>query len=494
MRDRLRLALAAVGAAVLLAPVAPAGGDSGPRIAADPALHPAFGRHVHDYVSRCGSSGVLTLSLSPPEGGTVSVDGGTEWSVDYTATVQLEAGQGVVVRMKSSGRVSTYRVRCLPKGFPKWSSERRGSTQAQWYLIAPVGGHSMRWVAFFDHDGVPVWWKHTEGRPFNATLLGDGDLVWYRYLKSKFGVNGDASYEEHTLDGALVRRLATVGVPTDFHELQQLPNGDFLLDAYRPRRHVDLRADGGPRDATVYDAEIQEIAPDGKRVWRWSSRGRIDPSEARRWWSHLGGRPRRNPPSEPGYDVVHLNSISPDGDGLVISARHTDALYRIDRATGRVDWKLGGTRTPQSLTILGDPKYGSRTFGGQHDVRVLPDGSVTVFDNGTYRGRPPRAVRYVIDTRARTARLVEELTDPQAPESQWGGSTRKLPGGNWVTGWGGLPLMTETTPSGKRVFRLTLRDGSLYRALPVPYGVLSAGRLRSAMERMHPRQPAPRGA
>jgi hypothetical protein len=173
----------------------------------------------------------------------------------------------------------------------------------------------------------------------------------------------------------------------------------------------------------------------------------------------------------------------------VISTRYTDALYRIDRATGRVDWKLGGTHTPESLAIAGDPRYGATTFGGQHDARVLPDGTVTVYDNGTDRGRPPRDLRYRIDAQARTATLLEQLTDPEVTSSDWGGGTRKLPGGNWVTAWCHRQLVTEMTPSGKLVFRLVLVRRSSYRVYPVLPGRLSAATLRSGMDRMHPRRP-----
>jgi hypothetical protein len=492
MVSRIRIGVVAAGAAAVVA-IAPATGPAaeqqpGLRIVAKPVLYPRFDPGVHDYVSRCGSRGELELSVSAPAGREVSVDGGRARSGAYTTTTRLAGGQGLVVRAQSSSGTDSYRVRCLPSDFPSWSADRAGETQAQWYLVTPVGGQSMRWVVIFDHNGVPVWWKHTNGRPFNATLLHNGHVVWYRYFKSKFGVRWDTSYEEHRLDGSLVRRLATVDVPTDFHELQELPNGHFLLDAYRPRQHVDLRAYGGPADGTVYDAEIQEITRDGRLVWRWSSKGRIDLSETKRWWPRIKGPQRKKPPSERSYDVVHVNAISVDGDGLVISARHTDALYRIDRATGRIDWKLGGTETPQSLSIVGDPQYGAASFGGQHDARVLPDGTVTVFDNGTDRRRPPRAVRYAIDTQARSATLVEQVTDPDAPASQWGGSTRRLPGGNWVTAWGGLPLVSEATPAGARVFRLTLTNSSSYRAFPVPFGTLSASRLRAAMDEMHPRR------
>jgi len=77
-------------------------------------------------------------------------------------------------------------------------------------------------------------------------------------------------------------------------------------------------------------------------------------------------------------------------------------------------------------------------FGGQHDPRLLPDGSVTLFDDGTGLGRAPRAVRYRIDMPAYTATTLEQLTDPAAEsDSSFGESARRLSGGDWVVGWAG---------------------------------------------------------
>jgi hypothetical protein len=325
--------------------------------------------------------------------------------------------------------------------------------------------------------------------PFNPTLLLNGDVTWYDLpRKAKFGVLPDARYEERGLDGSLVRRVGTVGTPTDLHEIQQLPNGHFLLDAYRPRGGVDLRRFGGPRKGTVYYGEVQEVTQSGRRVWRWSSRVHVALAEARRRWPNLIETQSKFPKQDRWYDYFHINSIAPDGDGLVISGRHVDAVYRIDRATGRVGWKLGGTKTKRSLSIVGDPRYGSTTFGGQHDARVLPDGTLTVFDNGAERDRAPRLLRYRIDTKARTATLLEQLTDPSIPTSTWGGGTRKLAGGNWVTGWGGSHYVTETTPAGQRVLRLFFPEGTVYRGGAVPFGQLSAASLRAGMDAMHPRK------
>ena len=84
---------------------------------------------------------------------------------------------------------------------------------------------------------------------------------------------------------------------------------------------------------------------------------------------------------------IHPNAIDLDLNGpgtaddqLLVSGRHNDAVYGINFDAGTVDWKLGGTTTPQSLTIVGDPLGGPKR---QHDVRILPNGHITMFDNRT---------------------------------------------------------------------------------------------------------------
>jgi hypothetical protein len=107
---------------------------------------------------------------------------------------------------------------------------------------------------------------------------------------------------------------------------------------------------------------------------------------------------------------------------------------------------------------------------------------VTVHDNGTRSRRRPRALRYRIDARERTATLVEELEPEEYTYSGWGGSARKLPTGNWVVYWGGGRRMVELTPANDEVLELTLPKGlTSYRAFPVPRGELPPTTLRRAM-------------
>ena len=123
---------------------------------------------------------------------------------------------------------------------------------------------------------------------------------------------------------------------------------------------------------------------------------------------------------------------------MLISMRHTDGVYKIDRTTGDIVWKLGGTTTPESLTVIDDP-LGANPFGGQHDARMLDDGTLTVFDNGMTRNRPPRAVRYQIDESAGTATLLESVSDTDAPNAICCGSARRSDSGSWTVGWGAFP-------------------------------------------------------
>jgi hypothetical protein len=221
-------------------------------------------------------------------------------------------------------------------------------------------------------------------------------------------------------------------------------------------------------------------------VWEWNSRWHIGINEGRRWASTSNQFLKTLPNGKIALDWRHLNALQPDGDGILVSLRHSDAIYRIDRATGDIDWKLGGTPTDKSLTIVGDP-YADSDFGGQHDVRVLPDGTVTLFDNGSNRGRAPRALRFRIDTQARTATLIESVTEPEAPASFCCGSARKLPGGDWVVDWTPL-LISELTADGTPVLRLNFADNRFsYRANPVLPGQLDPAAVQAGMDKMHPR-------
>ena len=184
------------------------------------------------------------------------------------------------------------------------------------------------------------------------------------------------AHEVHGLSGRALRVVRTEGSVTDGHEYVELPNGDVLLDTYVVRRNIDLSRFGGPRRTAVAFPQIQQLDRSGKAVWRWDSQDHLSLAESARWMKFVLSNPRPDPAGGRVYDAVHLNSIEPWGRRrLVIAVRHTDAVYGIDRASGRIVFKLGGVETPASLRVLGDRYPATEVFGGPHDARVDPRGT-----------------------------------------------------------------------------------------------------------------------
>jgi hypothetical protein len=454
-------------------------------ITTGPALRPAFSAKVSDYVVRCVPGKRVRVAVNATGGDSVKVAGTRRRGGRFERRLERATGEDFALRVESGGRTRTHHVRCLPRDFPGWHVERHGSAQAQWYVIDPVKKDPQGYIAIFDTRGTPVWWLYSPSwGPWDGKLLPDGHLAWARWWVDNFGVRDAAAYELHRLDGSLVRTVRTVGNPTDTHDMQQLPNGNFLALTYRRRCCEDLRAHGGPQDAEVFDGEIQELTPRGQRVWSWSSKDHIPLSWTRKeWWELERKTVPVQSPLENAWDLVHLNSVEPDGDGLIVSSRFMDSVFRIDRATGKVDWKLGGKHVPgKSLKVVG--KHPSPLLGGQHDARLWKDGSLTVHDNASWTDNGPAADRFAIDRHKRTARLVERVQNPDVTYETAIGSARKLSHGDWVVSWGPSPEVTEQRESGAIVRRFRFDGRFSYRAFPIEPGRLSASELRRGMDAM----------
>lgn len=440
-------------------------------------LSPKFDPGVNDYTVRCDGS-PLDVSGHTAAGAEVAIDGQQPQTGSFQQAVPLEPNQEFSFTVTVGGAPSTYYVRCLPPDFPAWEYEGMRTPDHEFYVVDPAAGAGgSGYVIVFDRHGVPIWWQGSNPGPIDAKFISaPGEptrITWW----GQFG--GGDGYQVRELDGTVVHTVSAVGGSTDIHELQETPNGNYLVISYQPREHVDLTALGGISDDTVVDAVVQEIDPSGAEVWSWSTQGHIGLDETGRWWpTALKGNP---------HDIVHMNAVEPDGeDAILISLRHTDAVYKIDKTTGDVVWKLGGTWTPKSLAVKGDPQ-GAYPLGGQHDVRLQPDGTISIHDNNTNLPDPPRVVRYAIDEGKGTATLVEEFTDPLVPSSFCCGSARRSSDGSWLLSWGGNSLVTEFNPAHERTFRLGFGGTAFsYRAAATD-GALSAATLRVGMDSMHPR-------
>jgi Arylsulfotransferase (ASST) len=276
---------------------------------------------------------------------------------------------------------------------------------------------------------------------------------------------------ERRLNGRPIRVLNTRGAPSDFHDVLLLPNGHYVL-ATIDFRSCDL-APWAQGLTTCAFHQFQELTRRGEVVWSWRPEDDIGIRQTPRKW--------RDERPVGAADPWHYNSIDWAGDGFIISFRHLDAVFKIDYASKDVVWKLGGTPRPRSLRVIGDPVFrAGGSISGQHDARLLRPRVLTLFDNGTGADRAPRSVVYRINERARTATMMRRVKDPIARTSQCCGSTRVLPGGNHVTGWGGTPWISENRPGGRRVFRLDANF--VYRATPIVDRRYTRRELRAAMD------------
>ena len=452
-------------------------------------LFPEFEPGQDSYVARCPAP-ELDLALKTRNGVEATVAGKTIQG-SARATVPVAPGHDFAIRVSDDEGEATYRVRCLPEGFPEWDFERLRPGGNGLFMVTIPTSH---WLIVFDQDGVPRWWYRSPERTLGGQITPRGTALWSRSFGDGYGLNPQMAHEEHRLDGSLIRNIYAHGGPViDAHEHTAFADGSAYIDSYVPRYPVDLSRFGGPRRAAVVDAEIEQLDPDGNLVWSWNSASHIPLSETTRWWEIILQIGKPGPNGLPTYDPIHINTIEPWGDQLVTSYRHLDALYGIDRQSGDILWKMGGTPRPDSLRVVGD-RY-PEPFGGQHDARIWGDNLLSVYDNSVRRGRLPRGVLFELEPEKGKATFIRQFTDPEITESKCCGSMRPFAGG-WLVGWGDTEFVTAFDERGRITFRIEV-PGRSYRAVPVLPGQATLADLERGLEAMEdpaeepPEQPEP---
>lgn len=479
---------------VFVAALALPGGAGANVTVSAPTLTPAYSERLSDFTVRCTEP--VDLNVSTGAGAKVAIDSGPARSGTFREAVRLAPGQALRIRIIRRSDRRTQFVRCLPDDFPLWQTKKFGKPQAQWYVMAPnfrlAQGSQLPifgapYVAIVDARGAPVWWFREPGLPpVDAKLLTAGRVAW--------GAFGDGEpYRIMDLTGRQRGEVKARTSRTNFHDMQPTADGGYLLVGDRTRdcparqeECVDLTRWGGPRQATVIDNVVERQDRRGRLLWSWSTADFLTPEETAAWIGHPGARPRVDPEGREYYDLFHVNSVEEYRGGALVSVRHADAVYRLSRGGQRLVWKLGGTKRAESLRM--PPGFrDDKALSGNHDARVLADGSVTVYDNGSFTARPPRALRFSIGVGR--AKLLEERRYGEAPFSLAAGSARRLPGGNWAVSWsGGNSEFVELDRRGRPVLSLRFPDRLFsYRVDPVTPGRLDARALRAGMDAQYQR-------
>ena len=316
--------------------------------------------------------------------------------------------------------------------------------------------------ALFDSEGRLVWFNPvstTNAFDFKVVRYKGADHVaWFEgTLDQLIGV-GSGSYVLHDSQYKPVARIwAGGGGPLDSHEIIVTPRDTALVCVYQPLT-MDLTSMGGLANATVLDSVIQEIdIASGAVVFEWHSLDHVGPEES----------VSPVPTAEDGrFDPFHINSIDVDTDGnLLVSARNTCGLYKVNHATGDVMWRIVGAETvePREPFLRLEPE--STSFYYQHDLRRNADGTMAIYDNGGYPYKhDARALVFEVDEAGGTATLVRDYGSEFKQRTDYQGSTRVQPNGNVLVGWGNIGRTTEFTPDGDIAFDATFSSAS-YRVL-----------------------------
>jgi Arylsulfotransferase (ASST) len=329
-------------------------------------------------------------------------------------------------------------------------------------FLAPKDGDSRTGSLIVDAEGTPVW-IGPEERAYDLRVQryeGKPVLTWWRgkTIEDTFGagkyVIANRAYEE-------IASVTTHGIlRADYHEMTLTDRGTALMIGYRIVKR-DLTGKDGPRNGWVATGVVQEVdVATGKVLFEWTALDHIPIAHSQVGLRAYGTGTRADP-----YDYIHLNSVTEEPDGsLLISARNTSAVYRVDRETGEVDWILGGKASDFLMA-------GEADFHWQHDAQRRADGTITIFDNqaGPPTAKESRGLRLRLDMDNLTARVVTEYRPPDGRLSRSQGNLQVRQNGNVFIGWGGQPYYSEYTPDGDLLLDADFGTGESYRCYRFPW-------------------------
>ena len=324
-----------------------------------------------------------------------------------------------------------------------------GASDPPYFILTPSGypraGPGTPGLMILDRHGGIVWYSPNTGFPASQGMArvdlkvqsyqGRPVLTWWEGRITRGTGEGKAIIADTSY-----RTIATVsagdGLQADLHEFVISPQDTALVTAYRPVT-TDLSPMGGPAQGVALSGVVQEIdIPTGQVLFEWSS---IDYVPVTDTYVPFSGGTTAAP-----FDYVHINSISiaPDGN-LLVSARNTSTVYKVNRSTGQVAWQLGGRRS--SFTM--GP---GATFWFQHHVLSQGQDTLSIFDDG---GAPPkepqsRAILLSLDIGAMRATLRRSYAHPAGLAAANQGSMQVLADGEVIVGWGNLPYFSQFTANG----------------------------------------------
>ena len=308
-----------------------------------------------------------------------------------------------------------------------------------------------------DRQGRLVWFKPspTTAKPFDLKLQtydGKPAMTWWEgaliadYGDGKAQITDSAFNTIKTVSGAN-------GLGMDLHEFAITPTGAGLATAYQ-QTSGDLTPIKGANPGRLLNCHAQVLdLTTGKATFDWNA------------LEHVAVQESYQPVPPTGkdlYDFFHMNSLQVLSDGsLLVSARNTWTLYRVNGSTGEIIWRMGGKKSDFQIESTAQ-------WAWQHHATMWSGTELTVFDNSGTAQAPSRGLLLSVDESAMTVSLTQEFKAPTGFYSGTLGSVQLMPDGNVFIGWGTQPYFSEFASDGTMLLLGQLPAGvRSYRAFLV---------------------------
>jgi hypothetical protein len=248
------------------------------------------------------------------------------------------------------------------------------------------------------------------------------------------------------------------------HFLGKTSKGNYLLNY-----ELDKAVTSG--NTKVDDQRLVEVTPKNEVVWSWKLFDHIPPSGSRE-------------------ELCHGNMLVLDeaANVLYYNCRFV-GLFKIDRASGDILWRMGGTYDKTSLGA-GDFTFSppASQFSDSHEPEFHADGTLLLYDNGGFQlggagvKYHSRIVEYQFDQTAKTATRTFEFPGDFTGVGAWytndwyspyWGDADVLPDGNILVTAG-----VRSSSAASRFFEVSRQGKVMWElVLPANNGVFKAQRL-----------------
>jgi len=265
------------------------------------------------------------------------------------------------------------------------------------------------------------FWEMKNPPAMNYCLLPNGNLMWMGRGEGAIEGISAAGTEivEVDWDGNEVWRYDDNHIDHDF-KVQD--NGNILVLRYEKLpKSIQKKLKGGVPGTelngdTTYGVQIREINRKKEILWEWNM------------WDHFDPEKDHECPYCDRMVWGYTNSVDVfDNGDPIICVRRMNKVVRISKETGEVVWEWGADKN------LGHP----------HDVSVLPNGNITLFDNGLHRrvDKPGvdepwvscYTVSRALEVSPKTNEIVWEYIDPaHMMMSNFQGSVQKFSNNNYL--------------------------------------------------------------